>query len=159
MQSPFEIWTAHKLNIERLLIANPNGTGLRDELKAAEDVLDAIAKGTHNDPEMSEEFLESIGDLTSKIAEIAKPPEGNHLEFWTGQKPYDKGLLDTDDDIYTYGETAAEIDRSVFLLPFNFAKHLDGWTIPNLYGQRTPDEEIGSPAQNDGLDDDSDSTL
>ena len=70
------------------------------------------------------------------------------------------------DDIYTYGETAAEIDRSVFLLPFNFnfaelskptaTNPLEGWTISNFYGQRTPDEEIGIPAQNDGLDDESD---
>jgi len=104
------------------------------------------------------------------------------VERWTARKLELKGLLEADptnadllrllqaaeavletlataidvDDIYTYGETAAEIDRSVFDLPSNFAKHLDGWTIPNLYGQRTPDEEIGSPAQND---DDSDSTL
>ena len=94
MQSSLEIWTAHKIDIERLLIEYPNGTGLKQELQAADEALEAIAKGTYSDTEMCKDFLQSIGDLTPKIAEIAKPPAGNPLEYWTGQKLYVQRLLD-----------------------------------------------------------------
>jgi len=106
MKSPVERWTARKLELKRLLKADPTNADLLSQLQAAEAVLETLATA-----------------------------------------------IDVD-DIYSYGETAAEIDRSVFDLPsnFNFAElskppatnPLEGWTDQNIYGQRQPDDDEDS---------------